>query len=88
MLLSQRQVKYVEDIIVTIDTTNLDMSRRELIQTMSDIGHACSYVQADNHLDYLVLEKWPPKMKRHGRVINSQATTTELSQICGSQQYC
>ena len=31
VLLSQRQIKYVEDIIVTRHTVNLDMSRREVI---------------------------------------------------------
>ena len=35
--LLQRQVKYVEDIIVTIGTSNLGMSRREVIQTILDI---------------------------------------------------
>ena len=50
-LISQRQVKYVEDIIVTRDTENLGMSRSEVIQKISDIGQASSYVQAENHLD-------------------------------------
>ena len=56
-LLSHRQVKYVEDIIVTRDTANLGMSRKEVIQIISDIGQENSYVQADNHLDYLIREK-------------------------------
>ena len=46
VLLLQRQVKYVEDIIVTRDTANLGVSRWEVIQTISDIGQAYSYVQA------------------------------------------
>ena len=50
-LLSHNQVNYVEDIIVTRDTANLGMSRRGVIQTISDIGQASSYVQAYNHLD-------------------------------------
>ena len=37
-LLSQRQVKYVEDIIVTRDMANLGISRRKVIQMISDIG--------------------------------------------------
>ena len=36
-LLSQSQVKYSEDIIVTRDTVKLGMSRREVIQTISGI---------------------------------------------------
>ena len=50
-LLSQSQLKYVEDISVTRDMENLGMSRREVIYMISDIGQASFYVQADNHLD-------------------------------------
>ena len=51
VLLSHNQVEYVENIIVTRDTANLGVSRREVIYTISDIGQANSYVQAENHLD-------------------------------------
>ena len=44
-LLSQSQLEYVEDIIVTRETVNLGVSRREAIQTLSDIGQSSSYVQ-------------------------------------------
>ena len=37
-LLSKIQVKYVEEIIVTRDTEHLGISRREVIQTISDMG--------------------------------------------------
>ena len=86
-LLSHNKVKYVEDIIVTLDTNNLGMSRWEVIQTISDIGQASYYVQAENHLDYLIWEKRLPNMKRGGRMAKSHATTTERSQMCVSQQY-
>ena len=45
-LLSQRKVKYSEDIIVTRDTAKLGMSRREVIHAISDIGQASYYYQA------------------------------------------
>ena len=77
--LSQRQVKYVEDITVTKDTSTIGMSRREVIQTISDIGKASSYVQAENHLNYLIREKRLPNLKWHGRVIKSQEMTIEQS---------
>ena len=38
LLLFQRQVNYVEEIIVTRDTEHLGISRREVIQTISDMG--------------------------------------------------
>ena len=53
---------------------------------ISDIGQACYYVQADNHSYYLIQEKRIPNLKRHGRVIKSQATTMERFQICVSQK--
>ena len=75
-LIPKREVKYVEVIIVTRDTSNLGMSGREAIQTISDIGKACYYVQAENNLNCLIQEKLLPNLKRHGRVIKSQATNT------------
>ena len=45
-LISQRKVKYVEDITFTRYTENLGVSRRDVIQTISDIGKVCYYVQS------------------------------------------
>ena len=39
-LLSEIQVKYVEDIIIKRYTANLGMSRKEVIQVISDLGQA------------------------------------------------
>ena len=86
-LLSEMQGNYVQDIIVTIDTANLGMSRRDAIQVISYIGQANSYVQAENHLDYLIQEELLPDLKRYGRATKSKATTMERSHICLSQQY-
>ena len=85
--ISRRQVKYVQYIIVTRDTSNLGMSRREVIHTISDIGQASYYVQAENHLYYLIWENQLANLKRHRRVIKSQSKTMELLHICVSQQY-
>ena len=49
--LSENQVKYVEDIIIKIDTANLGISRKEVIQVISELGQAKSFVQAYNHLE-------------------------------------
>ena len=86
-LLSHNQVKYVEYIIVTRETLNLGMSRREVIQMISDIRQISYYVQAETHLDYLIRGKRLPNMKRHGRVTKSQAMTTERLHIFVLQQY-
>ena len=86
-LILQRQANYVEDIIVTFDTANLGVSRRKVIQKISDIGQVSYYDQAENHLYNPIQEKRLTNMKRRGRVIKAQATTTEQSQIYMSQQY-
>ena len=39
-LLSEKQVKYMEGIIIKIDTSNLGVSRKEVIQVISDLGQA------------------------------------------------
>ena len=78
----------MEDIIIKIDTANLGMSRKEVIQVISELGQAKSFVQAENHLDCLIRAKQLTHLKRLGRVVSAQATTTERSQICVSQQYC
>ena len=43
--LPERQVNYVEDIIVKKDTANLGMSRKEVIQFISELGQTKSFVQ-------------------------------------------
>ena len=50
-LLSNLQVKYVEDIIIKRDTVSLGMPRKEVIQVISELGQAKLFVQAENHLD-------------------------------------
>ena len=43
---------------------------------ISDIRQSDSYVQAESHVYYLIREKRLPNMKRHGQVMQAQATTT------------
>ena len=87
-LLSQIQVRYVEYIIITSDTAKLGISRREVIQTISDIGQAYYYVQSENHLYYIIWERRLTNMKSYGQVTKYQAAPTEKPHICVSQQYC
>ena len=87
-LLSEIQVKYVEDIIVKRDTAKLGMSRKKLIQFISYIGKAKLFVQADDHYDYLIWVKCLTSLESIGRMVKGQANTTEQSHICVSQQYC
>ena len=77
----------MEDIIIKRDTANLGMSRKEVIQVVSELGQEKSFVQAENKLDYLIRGKRLTHLKSLGRVVSDQKMTTELSQICVSQQY-
>ena len=86
-LLSENQVKYLENIIVKRDTANLGVSWKEVIQVVSELVQTKSYVQMENHLDYLIRAKRLTRLKRNGRVVAAQATTTQWSHICVSQQY-
>ena len=49
--ISENQVKYVEDIIVKIDTSNRGMSRKEVIQLTSELVQENLLVQANNQLE-------------------------------------
>ena len=40
----------MEDIIVKIDTENLGVSRKEVIQVISELRQAKLFVQTENHL--------------------------------------
>ena len=86
-LQSGKQVKYEEGTIIKRDKEKIGMSRKEVIQVISELGREKSFVQAENHLDYLIQAKRLTHLKSLGRVVSAQATTTERSQICASQQY-
>ena len=75
----------MEGVIIKRDTANLGMSRKEVLQVISELGQAKSFVQSENHLDYLIQVKQLTHLKRLGRVVSAQATTTERSHICVSQ---
>ena len=46
VLLIKRHVKYVEDIVVTGDMEKPGMSRKEVIQVISELGQDKLFVQA------------------------------------------
>ena len=75
-LILENEVNYVEDIITKRDTSNFGLSRKEVIQVISDLGQAKLFIQAENNLDYLIRSKWMTYLKRLWRVVEAQATTT------------
>ena len=65
-LLSENLVKYVEDIIIKTDTEKIGMSRKEVIQVISELGEVKLFVQAENHLEYFIQEKRLTHLKMLG----------------------
>ena len=69
------------------DKANNGMSRKELIEMILSITSTVDWKAAENHLDYLIRQKKLPNLKRNGRVVAAQKTTTKRSQIIASQQF-
>ena len=55
-------------------------------QELSDRVFLVSFKKVENHYDYLIRMGRLDKLKREGRVVNAQATTSERCQITLSQQ--
>ena len=76
-LLSEIQVNYVDDVIVKRDIENLWMSRKEVLQVISELGQEILFVKEENQLDYLIREKQMTHLKRLGRLVTYQLRNTE-----------
>ena len=82
---------------LTLQTSNFTMAQNlinrlhsiyaNLIQVISELGQGKLSVQAENHLDYLILVKKLTHLKRLGMVVTAHGTITEQSHICVSQKY-
>ena len=87
-LLTEDSIQVLQDIICSRDQTNDVVSCKETVVIVSNISQAKSPKQAENHLDYLIRAGQLKRLKRNGRIITAQATTTERSQINVRQQLC
>jgi hypothetical protein len=68
------------------DDGNNGMIRKEMINVMMQLTDASSFKQAESHYDYLIRQKVLPELKKGGRVVSAQATTTKRSCIRVEQQ--
>ena len=80
-ILSNELVQVLQDIIRKRDQINNGVTRKEAIQFMVDMGQCVSSTSAENQLDYMIRMKRLPNLKRNGRIILAQSTTTERYQI-------
>jgi hypothetical protein len=56
------------------------MSRKEMIVLIAEL-FGVPYKKAENHFDYLIKSKLLNELKRGGRVVAAQATTTNRTAI-------
>jgi hypothetical protein len=81
-----RERSELSDIITYRDKMNRPMSRAEVINIVMEISGCVCRKKADNHYAYLVRKKLLKGLKRGGRVVSAQKTTTKRSQITVEQQ--
>jgi hypothetical protein len=62
------------------DENNNGMSRHEMINVVMQLTDGTA-LQAKNHYDFLIRSKALPELKRWGRVVSAQKTTTKRSAI-------
>lgn len=87
LLWSPNQVSFLQEAIVSRDNGNNPITRHEVIQLITEISQTFDEVKAKNHFDYLIREGRLTILKRGGRVLTAQATTTKRSAITMEQQW-
>ena len=79
-LTSQSTQKYLQSVANARDDNNRGMTRKEMICFISDIENV-SIKKAENHYDHLIPSKQLPDLKRNGRVVSAQPTTTNRTTV-------
>jgi hypothetical protein len=85
-LLSLKDRQLLQDMIVNRDRMNTGMDRKECIQNISEMTSATHEV-AQEHFKQLVRTQQLRCLKRFGRMVKAQPTTTKRSQITVQQQF-
>ena len=86
-LLPQEMVLFLRDTIRKRNEGNNRVTGKETIKLIGDLGGAYSVKQAGSHLDYFIRMGRFYKMKSNGRILASQGTTTDRSQIPIARKY-
>ena len=79
-LTSSETQGYLQSVAVARDKNNKGMTRKEMIQFIAQI-ECCKLKTAENHYDYLVRSNRLDKLKKGGRVVTAQATTTNRTAV-------
>ena len=79
-LTTEKDITLLQNIAQARDNCNRGMPRKEMISLLADMK-GVDYKTAENHYDYLVRKKVLKQLKGGGRVVSSQATTTNRTAI-------
>ena len=79
-LLDKTNKEFLQQTIISRDEANNGMTRNEIFAFIQMLV-GCDQKSAENHYDYLTRNKKLPKLKRHGRTVIAQKTTTSRTQI-------
>ena len=85
-LTSKEDQHEIAEILRCRDMNNNGMSRSEAITLLMDWTGCTDRSKAKNHFAYLVQNKIFPDLKRDGRVVTAQKSTTKRGQITIEQQ--
>ena len=85
-LLEEKDLKFLQEIIVARDDANNGMGRKEVITLIGDLVQCPDRIRCKNHWDYLVRHGTMKELKAGGRVKKAQTTTTKRTQITVEQQ--
>jgi hypothetical protein len=77
---SKGDQEFLQSVLKSRDERNVGMSRKELICVIAEITRV-PHKTAENHLDYLIRAKKLPELKRGGRVVRAQPTTTNRTAV-------
>lgn len=86
-LTTEDQRVFIVNTIRARDNSNNGMRRKEVILMIWQLTGAKSLKNAEAHLDYLIRKGKLPMLKRGGRVVSAQKTTTKRCQIRIDQQF-
>lgn len=83
---TSEDIAVMSSIICCRDKNGNGMSRKEVITMLRDICSAPTLKSAENHYDYLIRKGKLQDLKRGGRVVKAQKTTTKRCCINAAQQ--
>ncbi len=85
-LTTKEDQEEIQEIIRFRDKNNNGMSRKEVISTIMEMISSSKFAKAGKNLEFLIATNRFPELKRGGRTMSLQKTTTKRSQITIEQQ--